>query len=744
VWSNGTIYMEQGNLLPNNRMSTTCPSCSNNHANVGSCNVDGSLTCSESGASNYRCVLRSSSSSPSASIIGTWSGYCEQVSGLVNGVLRCSAGPCRHAYTVVYNGTHLKRTRGELPSNSSCLDSRPVYNVPNFVVSSSVGNNPLESLTQSIVSVTVTLQSSSGVVLVSNPSVDMLTGALAFQTAPGAVGMFKLKVVAFDSSDFCCSNNFSSEVFSDIEIQAPPSVDAIVPDIISPSGGVILSVIGRYFSSSVSQSVSVFVGSSQCVGAVILSDGVITCTSPAGLGLQSVTVIVSGSVVRSATLQNAVAFATFIAVGSIEETSLGQGFWGFAPAVIGVPIQGGGNTSLPPTSNGTSGSPSRRLLQTDGTRAGSLNTRVSSASFFISDSDRVEGIAGVSATFSFVPSTSLRAGGSITIQFPVSFFNTSSSASATELGSSSNVPFLSTAISFEKNRNLVLTTSSSVAGGATLASGKLFTITVTGLRMGRVRSGVEVLEEVLFSTSADMMWSIPVVCGPVYHSLRDSSITIETAFTLAESNLTMSFSPTRVSEFKSVVVTLTGFASLSAAPPVTDLLGFTPGTSATSSLVGGVLSVVFSSTPVMSRSPVSFRVIGLRNSAVPQSSAQYISTATLNPAGSILDFTPETRLSALESSLRSVFVDVNSTTAGALSSVTLNFIPFSVASLSGGRLIITLTGFASIIQPSARSFSGFLDSPSATSTLSDGVLTVEFSSGRLQAGRAASFVSTTS
>jgi hypothetical protein len=740
VWSNGSIYMEQGNLLPNNQISTSCPSCSNNHANIGACSVDGSLTCSESRASNYRCVLHSSSSSPSASIIGTWSGYCEQLSGLVNGVLQCSAGPCRHSYTVVYNGTHLQRTRGELPSSSSCSDSRPVYYVPNFVVSSSVGNNPLESLTQSIVSISVTLQSSSGVVLVSNPSVDMRTGALAFQTAPGAVGDFRIKVVAFDSSDFCCSNNFSSEVFSDVEIQAPPSLDAIVPDIISPSGGVVLSVIGRYFSSSVSQSVSVFVGSLECVGAVILSDGVITCTSPAGLGLQSVTVIVSGSIVRSATLRNAVAFATFVAVGSIEDTSLGQGFWGFAPAVIGVPIQGGGNTSTPPTSNGIGGLPSRRLLQTDGTQAGSLYTRVSSASFFISDFDRVEGIAGVSATFSFVPSTSLRPGGSITIQFPVSFFNTSLSASATELGSSSNVPFLSTAVSFEKNRNLVLTTSSTVAGGATLVAGKIFTITVTGLRMGRVRSGGDALEEVLISTSADIMWSNPVVCGPVFHSLRDSIIAIETAFTLAESNLTISFSPTRVSEFKSVVVTLTGFTSLSTAPSVTDLLGFAPGTSATSSLVGGVLSVVFSSTPVLSRSPVSFRVLGLRNSAVPQSSAQYVSTATLNSAGSILDYTPETRLPALESSLRSVFVDVNSTIAGALSSVTLNFIPFSVVSLSGGRLTITLTGFSSIIQPSARTFLGFFDSPSATSTLSDGVLTVEFSSGRLQPGRTASFV----
>lgn len=614
----------------------------------------------------------------------------------------------------------------------------PVYNVPGFVISSSVGSNPLESSAQSIVSVMITRDSSSSISLVANPVYNIRTGILTFQTVPGAVGILKLKVVAFDSSDFCCSDNFSSAVFADIVIQDPPQIAAIVPDIISPSGGITLSVIGRYFTTSLSRSVSVFVGASECVDAVIVSDAIITCTAPPGLGLKSVSVYLSATVVRSATLPDSVTYASFIYGGSHEESDSGLGFWGVASATSSEPSQDLNSSSA--TRNSTVSMPSRQLLQTAAVNG---DSRVTSPVFAIALLDRFEGLAGASATISFVPSRTLPTGGSITIQFPLSFFDTEVIFYSTSPGSST-VPSLSVASSFSSNTTLVLTTISSFGGnsGGRIVAGTIFTITLSGIRMGRARTATAAMEEIFFSTSVDTLWSIPVVCGPIYRSLRESRISVHPAVTLAKANLTISFVPTSVVNFHSVIVTLTGFSSSSNPLSVTNLVGFLffNGASATSSLFGGVLTVEFTSTNITSHVPVSFQVNGVTNSAKARPSVQSIYSATRDVTGSILDSTIETEISALESSLIDVVVNLSSSVAGTESSIIVSFASYSIVSLAGGSITVTLTGFKSSNPLILRSFFGFLDVPSATASLNSGILIVQFSSGSLRPGHSTSFV----
>jgi hypothetical protein len=741
IWTNGSVYMEQGNLLPNGHISEICPSCGNNLDNIGSCNAAGSLTCSESGTSSYRCVLQRLSSSLGLSVIGTWSGYCEQLSGMLDGKLQCAVGPCRQEYTVIYNGSHVRRILGPRSSNSTCFDSRPVYNVPGFVVSASVGSNPLESSTQSIVSVIINRDSLSSISTVSKPIYNIHTGILTFQTLPGAVGVLKLRVVAFDSSDYCCSNNFSSEVVAHISIQAPPRIVSISPDIISPSGGNVLSIIGQYFASSLSHSVSVFIGSSECIDAVILSDVVITCTAPPGFGMESVSVYIAGATVRSAIFPKSLTYASFIFGGSLEESRDGLGFWGLAPASSIELSQGDALSFSSTVSNVTVGLQSRQLLQTEAVGSVSFDPRVTSSAFEIAASDRFEGRANVTATISFVPSIALSTGGSITVQFPANFFDVAVTPYAISPGSSS-VPSLSAAPFFASNATLILTTSSSFGGSSSgrVAAGTMFTITLTGLTMGRSRSGAAALEGVFFATSVDTSWSNPVACGPILYSLRESRIVIHPAYTLAKSNLTISFIPTNVIDFRSVTVTLTGFTSSLNPLSVTDMLGFSEGASATSTLNGGVLTTAFYSATISSDAPVSFRIVGVINSAKSQPPLRSIHSATTNSLGSVLDSTTETVITALQSSLKDVSVNFSSSVAGTQTSIFVTFASYSIISLVGGSISVVLTGFTSPSPAFARALFGFSDVPSATVSLSSGVLVVQFSSGSLRAGQSASFI----
>jgi hypothetical protein len=136
-----------------------------------------------------------------------------------------------------------------------------------------------------------------------------------------------------------------------------------------------------------------------------------------------------------------------------------------------------------------------------------IYSQVSNVSFYIDDKFRVAGMAGVSATLSFIPSTLIPPGGSITLTYPSGFFVSGIIPNVNGAGSSS-VPGLGAVYSATQNNTLVVITS-----GAFINELSNFSITISGLIMGAAR--VNSSDSIMVSTSVDQRNSEPVACGIV-------------------------------------------------------------------------------------------------------------------------------------------------------------------------------------------------------------------------------------
>jgi hypothetical protein len=132
-------------------------------------------------------------------------------------------------------------------------------------------------------------------------------------------------------------------------------------------------------------------------------------------------------------------------------------------------------------------------------------TQVSNVSLIIDDKFRIAGSAGVSVTVSFVPTTTIPPGGSVTLTYPSGLFVAGIVPFVTGAGSSS-VPGLGSVYSATQNTSLVLFTS-----GAYINASSNFCITISGLVIGAARANSS--SSVMVSTSVDIANSEPVASG---------------------------------------------------------------------------------------------------------------------------------------------------------------------------------------------------------------------------------------
>jgi hypothetical protein len=122
------------------------------------------------------------------------------------------------------------------------------YVVPNFVLSTSVGNDAFEQANQVITSIDVSVDAAStapGYFLMT-PTVNPEARFLLMNTRPGVFGRFVLKVTATDSG---YTDNISPVVTVEGFIFAAPVILKVVPDMLSPSGGDMITVNGMHFGS---------------------------------------------------------------------------------------------------------------------------------------------------------------------------------------------------------------------------------------------------------------------------------------------------------------------------------------------------------------------------------------------------------------------------------------------------------------------------------------------------------------
>ncbi len=145
-------------------------------------------------------------------------------------------------------------------------------------------------------------------------------------------------------------------------------------------------------------------------------------------------------------------------------------------------------------------------------------------SFNISDSDRVSGKFPATATFAFLPSTAIVAGGSITLNFPPLFFAPDTMPSSA-ICSSQNLNLSAQATS---NSSIVVT----IVGPSSyaVAAGTSVTITVFGLTMGRATPGSP--SGITVQTSTDAAVSLAAASGPIF------SVVSAVAFFIATSERT--------------------------------------------------------------------------------------------------------------------------------------------------------------------------------------------------------------
>jgi hypothetical protein len=122
------------------------------------------------------------------------------------------------------------------------------YVVSNFVLSSSVGNDAFEQSSQIITSIDVSVDAASTApgYFLSTPTVNVQGQFLVLSTRPGVFGRFVLKVTATDSG---YSGNVSPVVTVEGFIFASPVILKVVPDMLSPAGGDMITVNGMHFGS---------------------------------------------------------------------------------------------------------------------------------------------------------------------------------------------------------------------------------------------------------------------------------------------------------------------------------------------------------------------------------------------------------------------------------------------------------------------------------------------------------------
>jgi hypothetical protein len=166
-------------------------------------------------------------------------------------------------------------------------------------------------------------------------------------------------------------------------------------------------------------------------------------------------------------------------------------------------------------------------------------------SFNVSNSDRVSGKFPATATFSFLPSTAIVSGGSITLNFPSLFFAPGVIPSSA-ICSAQNLSLIVQATS---NRSLILT----VVGTSNdaVAAGTSVIITVFGLTMGSATSGS--LSGITVQTSADAAVSLAAASGPINSVVSAVAISIATADRIAGNN-----NATIILEFKPYSVIAVG------------------------------------------------------------------------------------------------------------------------------------------------------------------------------------------
>jgi hypothetical protein len=147
------------------------------------------------------------------------------------------------------------------------------------------------------------------------------------------------------------------------------------------------------------------------------------------------------------------------------------------------------------------------LTASSGIESGSIfaYTRVTVASFTIAPSDRFAGKSPVPVTLAFIPATPIPVGGSITLNYPPGFF--ASSVTPTVKSGASSVAGL-TATCGATTAAFVVISSMGVAIGASV----LFTVTISGFKMGAVTFGAV---SVSVATSSETAASAAVASGAI-------------------------------------------------------------------------------------------------------------------------------------------------------------------------------------------------------------------------------------
>jgi hypothetical protein len=362
-------------------------------------------------------------------------------------------------------------------------------------------------------------------------------------------------------------------------------------------------------------------------------------------------------------------------------------------------------------------------------------TSVSSVSLRIAQNDRVasDGRGTVAITLSFTPSTSLPAGGRVTLSFPSGFF---AQESVPLLGTgNASVSNLNATSSLMSSSNFVLIT----AGNATGTDAAI--LTISGMLMGSPQSnspfGISVM------TSVDVMASISVSSGSI---IRYDSPTITLSSVVAgSSNVTISIFLVPSIPFSSgseLIVTLSGSPSCGAGTSVS-FSSPASGAAGVASILNSILTVTFTSGVFAANSAIVLSFGGVRNPMAPQAAltnvqAAIVSNVTVRSLDSVGSF-PEIvmgRMGAVGArhptvSLSHVMAGFN----GAAMAVT--FIPSSILP-SDSTVLITLSGSPKFANATSISFV-VPEFAIGVATIADSVMYVNFLSGFFAANLAINF-----
>ncbi len=239
---------------------------------------------------------------------------------------------------------------------------------------------------------------------------------------------------------------------------------------------------------------------SPSAGGAIPTSGTITLNHPIGFFLTSPTpsVSTSGSATLNCTSQTSGSIVLTVQAGSVA-----------ASAALTVTLQGltmGSVTSSVPNSISVTTSHDASTVGVVTFGSGPIGDRVAFTSFSVSLSDRVAGKSGCAATFVFVPSVGgdIPVGGTVTLNYPASFFLVESSPSASVSGGN-NVSLTS-----HTESAIVLTVQSGMLAAATTV-----TITLSGLKMGSVTADVPSSVSVISSSDSNSANAIKLPSGHI-------------------------------------------------------------------------------------------------------------------------------------------------------------------------------------------------------------------------------------